>query len=138
MVKEEEKIPFVEIISHLNQLTGKSYRWQSGKTQEKIRARWNEGWRLVDFLYVHQVKAEEWLNTDREQYLRPETLYGNKFEGYRQQRRIPRQYSDKTNRALIAGMAYLQKNGVEIDTTGQTEISGDAVEITSSIPERHQ
>jgi uncharacterized phage protein (TIGR02220 family) len=45
--------------------------------------RWNEGFRLKDFLHVHKVKTEEWKSkVDMNKYLRPETLYSNKFHSY--------------------------------------------------------
>ena len=31
-------------------------------------------------------KSEEWLGTDREKYLRPDTLFGSKFESYLNQK----------------------------------------------------
>ena len=37
------------------------------------------------------IKTNEWLNDPRnDRYLRPETLFGTKFESYRQERREPR------------------------------------------------
>ena len=84
--KTKDEIPFEEIIEHLNYCANTSYRYKSKKTQTSIVARWGEGFRLIDFKYVHAVKIEEWMNTDMEKYIRPETLYSNKFEGYRQQK----------------------------------------------------
>jgi uncharacterized phage protein (TIGR02220 family) len=74
------------IISDLNQKCNTEYRPSSKKTQELIRARMREGFVLTDFEYVNSVKALEWLNSDQEKYLRPETLYGSKFEGYKNQK----------------------------------------------------
>jgi len=80
-------IPYAEIVIDLNLKTKKRYPTNpvSQKTKALIKARWNDGYRVDDFKHVHEVKAREWLKTDSEKYLRPETLYGNKFEGYRQQ-----------------------------------------------------
>lgn len=136
--KPEQTIPYQEVVEHLNLLTGKAYRHSSGNTKRFIRVRWNEGFRLDDFIYVNQIKAEEWLGTEREKYLRPETLYGNKMEGYRQQRKIPRQYSEKTNKALIAAAQFLERRGFTNEGSRHTEISSDDVEITVSIPEGHK
>lgn len=72
----------VEVINYLNDKTKKSYKTSSKKTREKIRARIREGYTLDDFHYVIDVKSREWLGTSMEQYLRPETLFGTKFEGY--------------------------------------------------------
>ncbi|GIO18118.1 hypothetical protein J18TS1_12180 [Oceanobacillus oncorhynchi subsp. incaldanensis] len=81
--KEKEYIPFSEIISYLNDKTGKNYRASTNKTKTCIKARWNEGFRLDDFKKVIDTKTSEWKNDSKmSQYLRPETLFGNKFEGY--------------------------------------------------------
>ena len=80
---EEDPIPYVEIIRDLNEVAEKAFMSSSNKTRELIRARWNEGFRLKDFLHVHKVKTEEWKNkVEMNKYLRPETLYSNKFHGY--------------------------------------------------------
>lgn len=77
-----DRVPYQEIIADLNQVTGKKYRHTGSATKRKIAARFNDGFTLSDFQHVHKVKAAEWLGTDMEKFLRPETLYGNKFEGY--------------------------------------------------------
>lgn len=83
--KSEEKaeaIPYKEIIDYLNKKTGSAYRASSKATQEHIRARYREGYTLEDFKTVILKKSEEWAGTEMQQYLRPETLFGTKFEGY--------------------------------------------------------
>lgn len=72
-----------EIISYLNSKTGKSYRASSDSTTRKIAARLKEGFTVEDFKAVIDNKVSDWLNDDRmAKYLRPETLFGTKFEGY--------------------------------------------------------
>lgn len=86
-VNEEEKIPFKEIIDYLNEKTGSRYKDVAGN-QKMIRARWNEGYRLDDFKKVIDNKSEDWLGTtakdgrEMDQFLRPSTLFGNKFDQY--------------------------------------------------------
>ena len=78
-----ETIPYVEIIDYLNSKCSKHYKHKNRIAREKIRARWNEGFRLEDFKHVIDVKAYEWLNdTEMNKYLRPDTLFGSKFEIY--------------------------------------------------------
>ena len=78
-----ETIPYVEIIDYLNSKCLKSYKHKNRIAREKIHARWNEGFRLEDFKHVIDVKAYEWLNdTEMNKYLRPDTLFGSKFEIY--------------------------------------------------------
>lgn len=71
-----------DIVSHLNSVTGSSYRSTTSKTRKLIAARLAEGFTVDDFKTVITKKAEEWTGTDMAQYLRPETLFGTKFEGY--------------------------------------------------------
>ena len=63
-------------------MTGSNYKATSKKTQSLIRARLLDGFTVDDFQTVITKKAKEWQNTDMAQYLRPETLFGTKFEGY--------------------------------------------------------
>ena len=51
-----------------------------------IEARFNEGFSVEDFKKVIDVKTQEWKDSNMEKYLRPETLFGNKFEGYLNQK----------------------------------------------------
>ena len=83
--KKEEKteIPYVVIIDYLNLKTKSHYKYNTNKTRDCIKARWREGFRLEDFKKVIDNKSKEWLGDPKyENYLRPETLFGNKFEGY--------------------------------------------------------
>lgn len=71
-----------EIISYLNKKAGKSYRAKSKDTTKHIKARLEEGFTVDEFKTVIDKKCAEWLGTEFEQYLRPATLFGTKFEGY--------------------------------------------------------
>lgn len=83
---DHESIPYQEIISYLNQKADRQYKSSTGKTKSFIKARWSEGFRLEDFKQVINNKVAEWLNNDMSKYLRPETLFGPKFEGYLNER----------------------------------------------------
>ena len=72
----------VEIIDFLNECTGKSYKATSKVATININARLKEGYTKDDFNKVISVKATKWLNTKFEDYLTPNTLFGNKFESY--------------------------------------------------------
>jgi uncharacterized phage protein (TIGR02220 family) len=80
---KKERIYVVrEIIECLNIAAGTSYRPSTKATQRHIGARLNEGFTLENFKTVIAKKAAEWKGTDMAQYLRPETLFGTKFESY--------------------------------------------------------
>ncbi|MCE5093496.1 conserved phage C-terminal domain-containing protein [Staphylococcus chromogenes] len=74
--------PYSDVIDYLNERTGKQYKSTTKKNQTVIRARIDEGFNLDDFKKVIDNKVTEWKGTDMEKYLRPETLFGTKFEGY--------------------------------------------------------
>jgi uncharacterized phage protein (TIGR02220 family) len=72
-----------EIITDLNLVVGVNYRMTSSKTKSLIKARLNDGFTVDDFKSVHRKKQAEWGNDPKmSKFLRPETLYSNKFEGY--------------------------------------------------------
>lgn len=71
------------IITYLNHKTGKNFKHSTAQTQRIIKARFKEGWTFEDFQKVIDVKCAQWLRKpDMSGYLRPETLFGSKFEGY--------------------------------------------------------
>jgi uncharacterized phage protein (TIGR02220 family) len=73
----------ISIIDTLNQATGASFRPNSLKTRKCIMARLNEGFTAEDFATVIRVKCKQWLyDPSMKGFLRPETLFGPKFEGY--------------------------------------------------------
>ena len=73
---------FRRIIDYLNQKTGKHYRIGDA-TKKKIKARLKAGFTEQDFYTVIDIKCSKWLNDEKmNDYLRPETLFGNKFESY--------------------------------------------------------
>ena len=73
---------YAEIIDYLNEKAKTSYRASTKATQKHINARLTEGYTVEDFKIVIDKKCAEWKGTEMEQYLRPETLFGTKFESY--------------------------------------------------------
>ena len=69
------------VLDYLNKKTGKAYRY-SDTSLRHIKARLNEGYSLEDCKQVIEVKCSQWLHSDMEKYLRPETLFGSKFDTY--------------------------------------------------------
>lgn len=81
-IRDTNNIIYSRIIEYLNSKTGKSYKSTTRKTQSLIKARIDEGFNEEEFFKVIDNKVSEWKGTEYEKYLRPETLFGNKFEGY--------------------------------------------------------
>lgn len=81
--EDKERIEIIkEIVEHLNLRIGSKYKHTTKVTKESINARLKEGFTLEDFKCVIDKQHEKWLGTEYEQYLRPQTLFGTKFESY--------------------------------------------------------
>lgn len=81
--EEDGGIPYTEIVAALNGALGTSYRPTSKKARQLIHARWAEGFRFPDFEAVIATMAAAWGDDPKmSAYLRPETLFGPKFESY--------------------------------------------------------
>ncbi|WP_354095371.1 conserved phage C-terminal domain-containing protein [Clostridium gasigenes] len=79
---ETREVSCGEVIDYLNEKCHKKYRLTTGKTQKLINARVREGFFIDDFKDVIDRKSKSWLGCSMEKYLRPETLFGTKFESY--------------------------------------------------------
>jgi predicted phage replisome organizer/uncharacterized phage protein (TIGR02220 family) len=96
------------IISFLNSTTGSKYKASTDKTRRLIAARLAEGVTIDDFKAVITKKAKEWQGTDMAQYLRPETLFGTKFEGYLNQPEV-----QNNRRSPISRAEQERQEGIE-------------------------
>ena len=77
------------IIDFLNSEAGVNYRSSSRKTRQFISARFSEGFNREDFFTVIRFKISDWGTSSKMRgYIRPETLFGSKFEGYLNQARM--------------------------------------------------
>ena len=79
----KESGTIAEIIDYLNVKIGSHYKPGTPGTVRLIKARMKEGFSTKDFRTVIDKKVSSW-GTDpkMQQYLRPETLFGSKFESY--------------------------------------------------------
>lgn len=74
---------FKIIIGYLNFRAGTKYKASTPKTKALIQARMNENFNLSDFKTVIDKKCAAWSSDPKmSKFLRPETLFGTKFEGY--------------------------------------------------------
>ena len=81
--KENKDIPMRGIVDFLNETTGAKYKHSTAKTRALISARFKEGFSVDDFKTVIKGKFEQWADDDKmAKFLRPETLFSNKFESY--------------------------------------------------------
>lgn len=78
-----ERIPYKEIVEYLNEKAGRQFNHSAKGNQKFISARWNEGYKLNDFKQVIDNKVDDWSGDNKmEQYLRPATLFNQKFDQY--------------------------------------------------------
>ena len=73
-----------KVIAYLNQKIGTRYKYNSAKSKKYINARVNEdGYKFDDFKTAIDNKVVDWGRDPKMvKYLRPETLFGHKMEGY--------------------------------------------------------
>ncbi|MBQ8859848.1 MAG: conserved phage C-terminal domain-containing protein [Ruminococcus sp.] len=85
------------IIDYLNDRTGASYRASTKATQKLVKARLAEGFTVDDFKTVIDSRNSQWgADPKMRQYLRPDTLFSQKFESYlNYARQIPAQSESK-------------------------------------------
>ena len=106
---------YSSVIDYLNEKTERTgkekYSSTSPKTQTLIKARLREKYELEDFKIVIDKKCKEWLGTDMEKYLRPETLFGNKFESYLKQKTGGNKNGNTGNKRSYTG--YAEKKGFD-------------------------
>lgn len=86
IVSNKYDMIYHSVVSYLNKRANTSYRATSKLTQQLIQARMKEGFTETDFYKVIDHKTKTWRNTKFEKYLRPQTLFGPKFEGYLNER----------------------------------------------------
>jgi len=132
MSSKEHEPTAKELITYLNQKTGKRYRATKG-TMALIIARLNEGYSKGDCLHVIDVKCAEWIGTANEKYLDYETLFRpSKFPKYLEQRLDVVTRKDSGNGSLSKSQKTkavlsqsLGKGGGQ-GATGRRDITNDA------------
>ena len=71
-----------EVISYLNLKAKKNFKVDTASHQKFIKARLKEGYVLEDFNKVEDIMVAKWKGTEYEQFLQPQTLFGNKMDNY--------------------------------------------------------
>ena len=82
-MNEEIKIPEIEILNYLNEVTGSKFR-EIPRNLSKIKALLKQNFTQEQIIEVIQLKVIQWKNNPRMVgYLRPETLFReSNFENY--------------------------------------------------------
>jgi len=83
--QRQASIEATNILEMFNNLTGRCFRPTASKNFRHIQARLSEGFVFEDFEQVAKDKHRDWVHDPKmSQYLRPETVFGEKFDGYLQ------------------------------------------------------
>lgn len=95
-IEEDIDIEYRYIVEYLNSKAKTNYKHTTNKTRDLIKARINEGFTNKDFEKVIDIKVAEWKNDPKmSKFIRPETLFSNKFEGYLNQLTAAEEQGDK-------------------------------------------
>ena len=106
-----DPIPYAKIIAHLNEKCGCQFKSSNKTTRNHIKARWNEGNRLDDFIAVIDFKFAEWSGDEKMcRFIRPQTLFGTKFESYL----VASKKNDVNGRGII------KKDDIKIEVYSKT------------------
>ena len=84
MSDKSDAAPYKTIIEYLNNKVNKRFSYKSESNRKLIKARFNEGYKLEDFIKVIDIKTNEWINDEKmKNYLQPSTLFrGSNFDKY--------------------------------------------------------
>lgn len=83
-----------KIVGYLNEKAHTNFKTNSKRTQRYIFERLTEGYAMQDFKTVIDKKYDDWAETEFEKYLRPSTLFGDRFEDYLNESKCKKNYCD--------------------------------------------
>lgn len=103
MSDKSDAAPYKTIIEYLNNKVNKKFSYKSESNRKLIKARFNEGYKLEDFIKVIDIKTNEWINDKKmKSYLQPSTLFrGSNFDKYLNQE-LPELSNDETDNSFIS------------------------------------
>lgn len=83
MVDQDSKESIRQVIDCLNSLAGTRYTYRNKLFNKLILGRLHDGFTVEDLQTVIKKKCDDWIGTEWEKYLTPETLFRpSKFESY--------------------------------------------------------
>lgn len=83
--KEEDKTLAVEILKYLNLKSGRKFGITNCQTIRFMNERFRQNRNVEDYKKVIDFKCKEWIDTEFEKYLKPDTLFSKKFDNYLEQ-----------------------------------------------------
>lgn len=83
-----------KIVGYLNKKAHTNFKTNNKLTRRYIFERLAEGYAMQDFKTVIDTKYDDWAETEFEKYLRPSTLFGDRFEDYLNEAKYKKNYCD--------------------------------------------
>ena len=111
-VTDTVNVKVKEIINYLNNKCSKNFK-NIEPTKKKIQARLNEKYTIDDFKKVIDTKYQEWGGTEMSKYLRPDTLFGTKFDIYLNQENVVTKKTLEKEFLEIGYNAFKRKYGLQ-------------------------
>lgn len=100
-VTKKQKEEHREVMEYLNERLGRRFSLKTKSYKSKIYARITEGYTVDDLKHVVDKKAKEWVGTEFEKYLNPDTLFSaSHFDVYLNQ-------ADSSPRQISKGGRYI-------------------------------
>ena len=115
----------IEVIDYLNFKTNSNFKVAKG-----LDSRLNEGYTVEDAKKVIDIKCAEWIGTDQEIYLRPQTLFSDKFDGYLNQKVLNNVTKNKSQPKTFAQQQLERQSTKGIATAEQIEEASKNDDIT--------
>ena len=107
-----------EIVNYLNEKAGTSYRSSSKNTKARIKARLKEGFTVQDFKDVIDGRIRLWAKDPRmSEYIRPDTLFGSKFESYLNAERVIPTQGGELDEIFAEYGEYYDSHAIQYDPT---------------------
>ena len=88
---EQRLSEITDVINHLNRVAAANFSPGFDDTKKAIDNLLNLGFTVDDLKDVVDRKWNDWKGTEFENYVRPATLFGKKFETYLNESRTPKQ-----------------------------------------------
>ena len=114
----------LEIVNYLNKRINSNYRVSNPTNKKLITSKLKLGFTVNDFKIVIDNKVHDWINNpEMSKYLRPTTLFGNKFENYLNQRCT----SNRPNNSYCINNKSINTNNFNNTINQKTEINTDTI-----------
>ena len=109
-------ISIEKVVEHMNAKFKTNYKI----TNKHVKSILKQGFTVEEMITVIDKKYADWFNTDQEQYLRPSTLFGDKFEEYlnaksKEQRLKSEKFAKILFKKFEGAVKLIEQRGLQIE-----------------------